>query len=72
MKKILNYYPFILFLLVGIAGCATIPKESVKLSENLSEMIESTKASHVNLANRYFAEKKNEVKRAAVLERLLN
>lgn len=68
MKKILNYYPFILFLLVGIVGCATIPKESVKLSENLSEMIESTKASHVNLVNRYFAEKKNEVKRFVMEE----
>jgi len=68
MKKILNYYLFILLLLVGITGCATIPKESVKLSENLSGMIESAKASHVNLVNRYFTEKKNEVKRFVMEE----
>ncbi len=68
MKKILNCYLLILILLIGIVGCATIPKESVKLSENLSEMIESTKASHVNLVNRYFAEKKNEVKRFVIEE----
>lgn len=68
MKKILKYYPFILLLLVGITGCATIPKESVKLSENLSGMIESAKASHVSLVNRYFAEKKNEVKRFVMEE----
>jgi len=68
MKKIPNYYAFILTLLIGIAGCATIPKESVKLSENLSGMIESAKASHVNLVNKYFEEKKNEVKRFVMEE----
>ncbi|MBA7511737.1 hypothetical protein ES705_03733 [subsurface metagenome] len=68
MKKIPNYYAFILTLLIGIAGCATIPKESVKLSENLSVMIESAKASHVNLVNKYFEEKKNEVKRFVMEE----
>lgn len=68
MKKIPNYYAFILTLLIGIVGCATIPKESVKLSENLSGMIESAKASHVNLVNKYFEEKKNEVKRFVMEE----
>jgi len=55
-------------LLIGIAGCATIPKESVKLSENLSGMIESAKVSHVNLVNKYFAEKKSEIKRFVLEE----
>lgn len=68
MKKVLNYYSFIVVLLVAITGCATIPKESVELSENLSEMIESARTSHVNLVDKYFAEKENEVKRFVIEE----
>jgi len=68
MKKTLGCYLLILMLLIGIAGCATIPKESVKLSENLSGMIESAKVSHVNLVNKYFAEKKSEIKRFVLEE----
>jgi chloramphenicol O-acetyltransferase len=35
-------------------GCATIPRESVKLSENLGTMISNSRASYINLVNHYF------------------
>lgn len=49
-------------------GCATIPKESVKLSENLGTMISRSRTSHINLANRYFNERVEAVKTFALNE----
>lgn len=39
------------------SSCATIPKESVKLSESLGTMISNSRSSQINLVNRYFSER---------------
>lgn len=59
-------YLFIL-LLIG-TGCATIPNESVKLSESLGDMISSSRSSQVNLVNRYFDERAESVRELALNE----
>ena len=46
----------ILFL---VGGCATIPKESVELSSELTRMIRVAEASHLALVEDYVAEKKH-------------
>ena len=51
-----------------INGCATIPKESVKLSESLGGMISHSRTSHVNLVNRYFSERIETIRNFALTE----
>lgn len=57
-----------LFLPISFWGCATIPGESVKLSENLGGMISSSRASHINLVNRYFDDRIETIKDFALNE----
>ena len=41
-------------LAVAVAGCTSVPGESVELSRLVAEMIASAKASHVGLVHRHF------------------
>jgi hypothetical protein len=49
-------------------GCATIPKESVTLSENLGTMLSSSRASYITLVNRYFDQRVEAVRNFALNE----
>jgi len=49
------------FIIVLISGCATIPKEAVTLSEELTNMIKSAKESHLALVDEYISEKRNQI-----------
>ena len=42
-----------------LSGCATVPKESVELSTELTKMIRSAEASHLALVEDYISEKKH-------------
>lgn len=57
-----------LAIATGLAGCGTIPRESVKLSENLGTMISRSRSGHVNLVNRYFNERVEAVRNFALSE----
>jgi hypothetical protein len=43
----------LIFLLIPLAGCVTLPKETVMLSGEMGVMIQSAKNSHVELLNEF-------------------
>lgn len=43
----------LIFLLIPLAGCVTLPKETVLLSGEIGTMIQSAKAAHVELLNEF-------------------
>ncbi|TAK63640.1 MAG: hypothetical protein EPO24_04010 [Bacteroidetes bacterium] len=47
-------YVVSILLVVLLGSCATIPSESVELSQLVGEMINSAKVSHVNMVNLHF------------------
>jgi len=49
----------VVFLISLLSGCATVPKESVELSTELTKMIRSAEASHLALVEDYISEKKH-------------
>ena len=49
----------VFLVMLAISGCATIPKEAVVLSGELTTMIRSSEASHLALVDEYIAEKKH-------------
>lgn len=48
-------------LLLVLSGCATIPKESVILSEELTNMIHSARVSHLAMVDEYIAERRRRI-----------
>lgn len=44
-----------------MAGCISVPKETVTLSEELGEMIKSSEATHLALVDEYTVERKNRI-----------
>lgn len=58
----------VLTLLVCPASCTSVPPESVELSKLVGEMIQSAKASHLNMVNKHFAYRVSEVERFAFNE----
>ena len=44
-----------------MAGCISVPKETVTLSEELGEMIKSSESTHLALIDEYTAERKNRI-----------
>ena len=52
---------FVVFCFLSMSGCVTIPKESVYLSEELSNMIRSAQASHLRLVNEYVTERRSQM-----------
>lgn len=52
------YLVFISFFLVG---CATIPKQSAMLSQELSGMIRNCRTSHIALLDEYLLERRNRI-----------
>lgn len=50
-----------LFLIVVLAGCASIPKESVSLNQEVGKRITAIHQSNTTLVNIYFQGKKNEI-----------
>lgn len=49
----------VLLAMLAVGGCATVPKEAVVLSGELTSMIRSAEASHLALVDEYIAEKKH-------------
>ncbi len=49
----------VVFLISLLSGCATVPKESVELSAELTKMIRSAESSHLALVEDYISEKKH-------------
>lgn len=52
---------FALFLIVVLAGCTSIPKESVSLNQEVGKRITAIHQSNTKLVNMYFQGKKNEI-----------
>lgn len=51
----------IIFLLVFLFSCATIPKEAVKLNQEVGRSIESSHEAYLNLLNYYFEQRRNKI-----------
>lgn len=58
LKKLLLLLVFISFL---ISGCASIPKESVELNQQVSKAIASNYEAYVDLLNEYFLLKRDQI-----------
>lgn len=56
LKKVLS-----MSLLLFIAGCVSVPRETVALSEELGEMIKTSEATHLALVDEYALERKTRV-----------
>lgn len=56
-------YLFLFLFLLGslLVGCAHIPKESVQLSQELTNMINSAQAAHIAMLDEYMAERRHKV-----------
>lgn len=57
---------FVQFLFIGVtviasAGCASVPKESVELSQTLGKGIQESRRSEMNLVNKFFEMKRSQV-----------
>ncbi len=52
---------FFSILCLCITGCATIPKESVTLSQEVGKGIVENQNAYMNLFNRYFAQKRQQI-----------
>lgn len=53
-----------IFLLLGVVGCASVPKESVELSYTIGQDLEALHQSHKLLVQRYFTALRREVNKA--------
>ena len=51
----------ILFTLSICIGCATVPRESVEISQEVGKGIQESRRSQVNLLNKYFETKKAQI-----------
>ncbi|MCB4791974.1 MAG: hypothetical protein LHV68_08810 [Elusimicrobia bacterium] len=51
----------VLFLLVILAACASTPKQSAMLSQELSGMIRNCRAAHIALLDEYLVERRNRI-----------
>lgn len=56
-----SLYLFLTILYLGMTGCATIPKESVTLSQEVGKGIVNNQRAYRNLFNRYFAQKRQQI-----------
>lgn len=55
----INY--LLILMLFFVIGCVTIPKQSAMLSQELSGMIRSSRASHIALLDEYLFERRNRI-----------
>lgn len=53
--------PLISFIFLTVSGCATIPKESVSLSQEIGNGMVSQQSAYINLLNNYFALKRQAI-----------
>lgn len=58
----------LIFGLLLLSGCISIPKESIQLTEALATMLKSSKAAHISLINRHFDVLSLNVEKFAVTE----
>ena len=61
---------FSLFLSLLIVGCASIPKESVDLNNVVAQGIQENHRVQINLLNKYFEQKKNDLNNLIINEYL--
>lgn len=54
----MKYY---FFAFLFLAGCVSLPKETVQLSGEMTTMISSAKAAHIELLNQYEAERRGRI-----------
>lgn len=54
--------------LLLLGGCASVPEESVKLSQNLASLIKISKSTHINLINKHFSVMATNIDRFAMNE----
>lgn len=59
IKQMFFRSAFVVLLISLLSGCATVPKETVELSTELTKMIRSAESSHLALVEDYIVEKKH-------------